>query len=165
MNKKQILIDLYEYEALKNRIKYLEQYEPKKVINKGRLIKDVIDETELTEYENIAYSFFVLFKSNLNEMGIVNTTTLDKAKLLPWTNHIKKIIELDKRTNEELREVYKFLQSNKFWKTNIQSTSKLRDQFEKLLFQSRQESTVNVKKKVGVSEEWLNNLKNDIQEL
>ena len=158
---KQVLIDLEEYEALLKRVKYLERFEPKKTTKNEVLLKDIDSVEGLNESENLAYSFFILFKSNLNELGIVNTATLDKAKLNAWSNDIRLTIESDKRTVEEFREVYKFLQVNEFWKKNIQSISKLRKQFEKLLFQARQNTNTEVKKKVGVSEDWLQQLKED----
>ena len=164
-NKKQVLIDLTEYEAMQKRIKYLERFEPKKPTKNDILLKDIDSVYDLNEFENLSYSFFILFKANLNELGIINTATLDKAKLSSWSNDVRLTIESDKRTLEEFREVYKFLQTNQFWKKNIQSISKLRKQFEKLLFQSRQSDRVEGVKKAGVSEDWLTQLKNDAQQL
>ena len=44
----------------------------------------------------------------------------------------------DKRTRDEFEEIWKFLGSkNEFWKKNIQSTTKLREKFERLLVESR----------------------------
>lgn len=86
----------------------------------------------LSKYHLITLSFYKLFKENLLESGIAKTTTLDKAKLSTWSTHIKHLYEIDKRTADEVKEVFKFLQENEFWKKNIQSTKKLREQFEKL---------------------------------
>lgn len=124
----------------------------------------VSDETQLSEHEFMAYSFFWLFKKNMNDLGIENTATLDKAKLKPWANQIRLMIESDKRTVEEAREVFRFLQVNDFWKKNILSASKLRKQFEKLIFQARQQSTSQFKQTYGVGEDYIQKLKQELNE-
>jgi len=125
-------------------------------------VKDIIlmcgisDESGLSENEKVAYGFWSLFKSNLQETGISNTKHLDNAKLDKWTNVIRLMVETDKRTLEELRTVWHFLKENQFWKKNIQSVNKLRDQFEKL-FMASKENKSNLG--VGVDEDYLQELK------
>jgi len=89
----------------------------------------------LSEYELVTLSFFMLFKSNLISTGITKTTILDKAKLGDWTAHVKRMYEVDRRTDNEVRMVYDFLKVNEFWKKNIQSTKTLREKFEKLFLE------------------------------
>jgi len=96
------------------------------------LFTSINDETSLSENESIAFSFWTLFKENLKATGITSTTTLDKASIEKWTNDVRLMISSDKRTVDEIRCVWYFLGSNEFWKKNIQSTSKLREQFERL---------------------------------
>jgi len=86
-------------------------------------------------YYDITIAFYNLFKANLKELGI-NTTTISKAKG-KWIDNIRLLIEIDKRTQEEIREVFDLLKTDKFWRKNILSTSKLREKFEKLLIESR----------------------------
>lgn len=85
-------------------------------------------------YYQIAISFFRLFEQNLKDSGST-TTTLYKAKGT-WINDIRLMIEVDKCSIEQLQTVWKFLQTNEFWKKNILSTSKLRKQIEKLILQA-----------------------------
>ena len=86
------------------------------------------------EYIEITKEFQKLFRNNLIEAG-AKTTTIDKAKGT-WIDDIRLIIETDKYTLDDLRQVYKFLQKDDFWKSNILSTSKLRKQMDKLKIQS-----------------------------
>ena len=89
------------------------------------------------DIDRMTFAFWELFKKNLTEAGVNKTTTLDKAKLETWRNPIRLAIDTDERTREEFEEVFKFLQINDFWKKNIQSTTKLREQFERLLVEAR----------------------------
>jgi hypothetical protein len=50
-----------------------------------------------------------------------------------WAEDIDKAIRLDKRHPEELRKVITWSQGDSFWKANILSGSKLRQQYDKLL--------------------------------
>lgn len=81
-------------------------------------------------YFDIAKSFQILFRKNLSEAGI-SSTVVDNAKG-KWIDDIRLMIENDKYTVQNLREVYQFLQKDSFWKSNILSTSKLREQISKL---------------------------------
>lgn len=96
-----------------------------------------IDSPEIKETDNyqIAIAFHSLFVKNLSELGI-NNSSLEKAKGI-WVDHIRMMIDIDKRTPEEIREVFDFLKVDVFWKENIRSTSKLREKFETLLIKSR----------------------------
>lgn len=92
---------------------------------------DISDFTHLkSEYVDSAKAFQLLFKSNLKEAG-ASTISIDKAKGT-CIDDIRLMIENDKYTIEDLRAVYKFLQNDVFWKQNILSTSKLRQQMPKL---------------------------------
>ena len=103
-----------------------------------KLLCSIIDINELDDQtDRITFSFWQLFKSNLQEAGIKKTTNLDKATLEKWRIPIRKAINIDERTESEFKEVWKFLGSNEFWKKNIQSTTKLREQFERLLVEAR----------------------------
>ena len=57
-----------------------------------------------------------------------------------WITHMERIMRVDKRTPEEISKVISWCQSDKFWKTNILSTSKLREQFPKLYLKMTTES-------------------------
>lgn len=55
-----------------------------------------------------------------------------KANLQSWAKHIDGMIRLDNRKPKQIAVVIKWCQQDSFWQTNIESTSKLRDQFDKL---------------------------------
>lgn len=88
------------------------------------------------KYFDIAKAFYVCFQNNASNLG-VKWTTLDRAKADKFINPVRLLIEQDKRTEQELIEVGEFLQKNEFWMKNIQSTEKLRKQFDKLITQSK----------------------------
>jgi hypothetical protein len=105
---------------------------------KTKFLRSITDVNELDDQvDKITFSFWELFKRNLEEAGITKTTNLDKATLEKWRIPIRLAIESDKRTREEFEEIWKFLGKNEFWKKNIQSTVKLREQFERLLVEAR----------------------------
>lgn len=102
------------------------------------LLCSLSNESQLSESEKITFAFWKLFKSNMLESGISKTTNLDKAKLDEWERHVRLTIELDGRTKQEFEQVWHFLKNSDFWKKNIQSTKKLREQFERLYIDAQQ---------------------------
>lgn len=97
----------------------------------NRLLKEVkvleVPQFDLAYYK-IALSFHALFESNMLDIG-AKLTHLKAAKYSKWVTPIRLMIENDKVTENELREVWKFLKGHYFWSANIQSTEKLRKQF------------------------------------
>lgn len=83
------------------------------------------------DYFKITLGFQMLFRDNLQEAGSP-TKMVDEAKG-KWYDHIRLMIETDKVTTDQLRELYLFIKSDVFWKKNILSTETLRRQKEKLL--------------------------------
>ena len=86
------------------------------------------EELKACEFNRMAFSFWNLFKSNSQEAGIKKTTVLDKAKLQDYSSVFRLMVEKDSRTLEEIQAVFKFLKVSEFWKPNIRSAKKLRDQ-------------------------------------
>lgn len=82
------------------------------------------------EHIEIAKSFQGLFQSNLQEAGAA-TTIVDRAKGTA-IDDVRLMLENDKYTITDLRDVYLFLQRDAFWKQNILSTSKLRERLPQL---------------------------------
>jgi len=82
------------------------------------------------EYFEIAKGFQELFKLNLIEANSP-TKVIDNAKG-SWIDDIRLMIESDNVTIEDMREIFHFLKKDVFWKQNILSTKKLREQFPKL---------------------------------
>lgn len=67
--------------------------------------------------------------------------------LRKWANDINKMIRLDKRSEEDLRLVIEYSQSNRFWQCNILSPAKLREKFDTLYLQGKNDKQSNVKTK------------------
>ena len=80
------------------------------------------------KYYEIALAFHQLIKSNLEGIG-ARTSQLNGATYKAWVQPIRLMIEQDKVTTDEFREVWGFLKGHPFWSANIQSTDKLRKQF------------------------------------
>ena len=55
-----------------------------------------------------------------------------KPNLQYWAIHVDRMIRLDKRNPERIREVIQWSQKNDFWQNNILSTEKLRKHFDRL---------------------------------
>lgn len=120
---------------------------PKKVsINNKELAGCGVVPKELKEYYEIAMYFRDLFYKNMKLIG-GRTNNLDNAKFGAWVTPIRLMFETDKVTKEQLREVYKFLDKEDFWRDKIQSTKKLREKFNTLYNQlksnERREKNIN----------------------
>jgi len=98
-----------------------------------------IDISELTminnDYFEIAKSFQSLIRSNILASG-GNDKNIKNAKGKE-IDTIRLLIETDKFTIDDCRSVYVYLQKDDFWKKNILSISKLREKFNVLLIQSK----------------------------
>lgn len=113
-------------------------------------ISEIEDENEKL-YFQIASSFYELFLNNSKEID-VEFSNLKNAKYQEWVDSIRKLIEIDGRSQNEIREVFRFLKIDEFWKQNIRSTAKLRKKnkngvtyFEELLIKSRNNGKRNSK--------------------
>ena len=92
-------------------------------------------------FQKITFSFWELFINNLKKLNI-HSSDLSKSKAEPWVKAVRLMIESDKRTEHEINEVWNFLNNENIlegfsWSANIRSTTKLRQQFEKLLIAAR----------------------------
>lgn len=94
-------------------------------------ISDVPEDEK--DYFLIADSFLKLFERNSQEVLKVKWSHLEKTKYKSFVDPIRLMMTVDGRTREEIQKVYKFLQSDDFWMRNIQSTEKLRKQFDQLI--------------------------------
>lgn len=119
---------------------------------------EISDEIQLEENQNIAFGFWKLFKKNLLESGISNPTNLNKAKLDNWSRTVRLMIENDKRTKDECSIVFNFLHDNLFWKKNIQSIGKLREQFERLYMDAKGKGVGTKSKNPKITQSYLEDL-------
>jgi len=55
-----------------------------------------------------------------------------KPDLQTWAKDIDRMIRIDHRTQEDIRQVITWCQADPFWQNNILSTAKLRDKFDQL---------------------------------
>mgnify|MGYP000283006040 CR=1 FL=1 len=94
---------------------------------------------EQIKYFEIAEAFRNLFIKNLQANGST-TSNQEKAKYKNYVNPIRLMMESDNVTQEQLKIIFKYLDSNQgeFWKKNILSTEKLRKQAEKLIMNANE---------------------------
>jgi len=108
--------------------------------------KKLLSEIEISEvdisllhYARTAKEFQRLFIENLEEKN-ASTVHQKNAKFGTYVTPIRLIIENKEGTIQDLRDVFSYLASpeGEFWKSNILSTAKLREQLPKLLMSARQ---------------------------
>lgn len=87
----------------------------------------------------------------------------DPEDMDKWSDDVRKIIELDKRTVDEFREVVKFVfNKSDFWDTVIQSPAGLRKNWDKIVPQMNRTvrpakgKVIGFKEQMDVLEEWVN---------
>lgn len=116
-----------------------------KQINNKQINNRLLSEIEISEVEDslkyyfeIALKFQQLFIKNL-KANQAPATTQEKATFKNYVDPIRLMFESDKITREQLLVVYNFLDSPQgdFWKSNILSTKKLREQFSQLAIKSK----------------------------
>jgi hypothetical protein len=131
-NAKAMLKQSFSYKDKDN-----DKYKDKKTIKNALLSKLNSSDVPHPEYFKIALYWRELFYKFNSELGINNSKSLDNAKYKTWVDPVRLMFEQDKRTKEELREIYDYLPTDDFWKEQIRSTTKLREKFDKLLIKSR----------------------------
>jgi len=94
-----------------------------------------ISEKEKVNFKTAIW-FQKLFIKNLKEKNSP-TATQEKAKYKNYVDPIRLMFEVDKVTQEQIKQAYEFLNSieGEFWKQQILSTSKLREKIPQLLIQ------------------------------
>lgn len=101
----------------------------KNVKNKERR-KRVYDETSV--YFQLATFFFEQIKNNNPEHKEPN--------LQNWSDDIRKMMELDKRTEEQVRYLIQWVQQDDFEMVNVLSPAKLRKRWDQLVMKVKQEN-------------------------
>lgn len=87
----------------------------------------------------------------------VPSTYSEKEK---WAIEIEKMIRIDKRKEEEIRQAIEFTIKDSFWKGNIRSAKKFREKFETLYIQSTQKRTGNqVNKGKQLQDQFVDSMK------
>lgn len=76
-----------------------------------------------------------------------------------WADDVRKMIDLDGRTPDQVKQMIEWCQSNDFWQGNILSVKKLREKYDVMAKQAKRPATANLKKSVVRNEsipEWFN---------
>ncbi|MFD2628810.1 hypothetical protein [Oceanobacillus kapialis] len=97
--------------------------------NKRDSRKQVYDDTSI--YFQLAVFFFEQIKKNNPDHKEPNFQT--------WSNDIRKMIELDKRTEEQVQYLMKWVQQDEFEMTNVLSPAKLRKRFDQLVMKVKRD--------------------------
>lgn len=64
---------------------------------------------------------------------VAKLTTAKRSELIQkWAKHVQRMREIDGHTHDEIQAVITWCQGDSFWRSNILSTEKLREQWEKL---------------------------------
>lgn len=98
------------------------------------------------EYKELKNEKKNLYSQNSNEFQLSelllkeiknNNPNYKTPDIQKWSEHIDKMIRIDKRPVEYIRAVILWSQQDDFWKANILSTQTLRKQFDKLLIKAK----------------------------
>jgi len=98
--------------------------------NKRYSRKRVYDET--SNYYQLAIFFYKQIQQN--------NPNHKKPNFQTWSDDIRKMIELDKRTEEQVRYLMKWVQQDDFEMTNVLSPAKMRKRFDQLAMKVKRES-------------------------
>ena len=116
------------------------------------------------DYFRIAKAFGEMFKQNLINIR-ARTFNVERAVYSAWVDPIRLMIDTEGVTEEDLREVFRFLRNHKFWSSNVQSTKKLREKFQTIHTQSKrdeQEKRDGKGRNGGISNDYLERIANDL---
>ena len=97
--------------------------------------KDTEKEIESPDSTNVKYdddSPYLGLAKYLFAKVKENNSKAREPNFQNWADDIRKLVEIDGNTVEEVKEVIDWCQSDSFWKNNVMSASKLRNQFPKL---------------------------------
>ena len=92
-------------------------------------IVDTVPDIESIEDKNVILACHLWH--DVNSLQPNNKTT-QRAKVKTWSEPIRLMVEQDDRTYEEIWDLWKRVQKDEFWRTNILSPAKLRDKFDQL---------------------------------
>lgn len=100
--------------------------------NKEKRHKQVYDESS---------SFYQLAEMFYQEI-LTNNAEYKKPNLQTWADDIRKMIEIDERTEEQIKYLIKWVQQDSFEMVNVLSPAKLRKRFDQLVLKVKQEKKV-----------------------
>lgn len=97
--------------------------------NKEKRHKQVYDET--SSYFQLAQLFY--------EQILTNNADYKKPNLQTWSDDIRKMVEIDGRTEEQVKYLIKWVQQDEFEMVNVLSPAKLRKRFDQLVLKVKRE--------------------------
>ncbi|WP_200411945.1 hypothetical protein [Virgibacillus salexigens] len=97
--------------------------------------KEKKDKEKRHKYEICDMTLAELLLSNIRE----NNPNYKNPNLEKWASDIRLMRERDNRTEDQIEYLIKWTQSHDFWQANILSPSKLREKFDTLIMQVKQE--------------------------
>ncbi len=85
----------------------------------------------------------ITLSKRLFDLMLKNNPNAKEPNWQVWAKNIDLAIRVDKRTVEQLETVIDWCQKDGFWSTNILSTSKLRDKFDRLVLEMKKKDKPN----------------------
>jgi len=107
---------------------------------RGQKEKEKEKEKEKNNIRPNFSSFDIESSKRLFDLILENNPNAKKPNLETWANSIRLMRERDKRTEEQIMYVIEWCQKDNFWFKNILSTSKLREQFDRLVLEIKSKS-------------------------
>ncbi|MBW3114219.1 replication protein [Bacillus sp. MCCB 382] len=110
-------------------------------MNTNKNVKNVKNEKkkdtrkQVYEETSIPFQLSVYFFERIRD----NNPEYKKPNLQTWSDDVRKMIDIDKRTEEQIRYLMKWVQQDSFEMTNVLSPSKLRKRFDQLVMKVKQE--------------------------
>lgn len=111
----------------------------------------IIDDDFINQEKGINKSTSInIFNNESFEILIVNAFVLKLKELYPnfkepninaWAKEIDKMVRIDKRSEQDIKDVLNFATNDSFWQSNILSTAKLRKHFDRLYIQMSQKTS------------------------
>lgn len=109
-------------------------------VNKKERHKQVYDETSI--YFQLAVFFYETIK--------INDPDFKKPNLQKWSNDIRLMMEIDKRTEDQIRYLIKWVQQDDFEMVNVLCPSKLRKRYDQLVLKVKRDKEKSKNKVVAL---------------
>ena len=108
-------------------------------LGKDRVVKDKKDNSQKSakrtyDVDSVYYQLASFLFQEIQK----NNPEARKPNFNVWADEIRKMIDLDGRKEEQVRNMITWSQSNDFWKGNILSAKKLRDKYDQMKVQANQ---------------------------
>lgn len=106
---------------------------------------------QVFEESSLPYQLAVYFLERIRE----NNPDHKQPNLQTWSEDIRKMLEIDNRTEEQIRYLMNWVQKDSFEMTNVLSPNKLRKRFDQLVMKVKQQKQKSVKKTKEIDWEGL----------